>query len=77
VLAVWMGLYPTPFLDRLEMSVRHIVGRVNPQYEAKYVADCDTKPPTPEQIAASTNTAAKFLSVMPCDTNGNPLPEKR
>jgi NADH-quinone oxidoreductase subunit M len=74
ILAVWMGLYPAPFLRRLEMSVRHIVGRVNPQYEAKYAADCDTKPPTAEAIAASNNAAAKFLSLMPCDVNGNPLP---
>src|SRR5579862_8065092 len=69
VLAVWMGLYPAPFLRRLEMSVRHIVGRVSPEYEAKYVADCDTAPPTAEQIAASTNPAAKFLSTMPCDAS--------
>jgi hypothetical protein len=73
ILAVWMGLYPTPFLTRLEMSVRHIVGRVSPQYEAKYVADCDTKPPTPDVIAASANPAAKFLALMPCDAKGNPL----
>src|SRR5471032_1902609 len=74
VLAVWMGLYPAPFLTRLESSVRHIIGRVSPQYEAKYLADCDTKPPTPEMVAASANPAARFLSTMPCDVNGNPLP---
>src|SRR3954467_9354100 len=34
VLAVWMGIYPTPFLRRLESSVNHIVVRVNPQYAA-------------------------------------------
>src|SRR5205809_3058348 len=32
VLAVWMGIYPTPFLRRLESSVRHVVERVSPQY---------------------------------------------
>src|SRR5215813_14143943 len=32
VLAVWMGLYPSPFLRRLETSVQHVVARVNPQY---------------------------------------------
>jgi NADH-quinone oxidoreductase subunit M len=32
VLAVWIGLYPKPFLDRLDMSVRHVIERVNPQY---------------------------------------------
>src|SRR2546427_5184545 len=32
ILAVWMGLYPAPFLRRLETSVQHIVARVNTQY---------------------------------------------
>jgi NADH-quinone oxidoreductase subunit M len=76
-LAVWIGLYPTPFLKRLETSVQHIVLRVSPQsdqYAAKY-AECRT---TPEALAASNNPAAKFLTSVPCDANGNPLPaEKR
>ena len=52
---------------------QQIIMRVNPQYAAKY-AECNTAPPTAEQIAASSNGAAKFLSSMPCDINGNPLP---
>src|SRR5258707_9926915 len=39
VLAVWMGIYPTPFLRRLETSVQHIILRGSPQYAAKY-AEC-------------------------------------
>src|ERR1700733_11844924 len=74
ILAVWMGVYPAPFLRRIETSVEHIILRVSPQYEAKSLADCDTKPPTPEVVAASANPAAKFLATMPCDVNGNPLP---
>ena len=35
VLAVWMGLYPAPFLRRLETSVQHIIARVSPQYAAQ------------------------------------------
>src|SRR4029434_2110287 len=73
ILAVWMGIYPAPFLRRLETSVQHIMARVSPQYAAKY-AECNTAPPTAEAIAASSNPAAKFLSTMPCDINGNPLP---
>jgi NADH-quinone oxidoreductase subunit M len=72
VLAVWMGIYPAPFLRRLETSVQHIIMRVSPQYAAKY-AECNPTP-TPAAVAASTNPAAKFLSAMPCDVNGNPLP---
>ncbi len=34
VLAVWMGLYPSPFLRRLDTSVQHIIARVSPQYSA-------------------------------------------
>jgi NADH-quinone oxidoreductase subunit M len=73
ILAVWMGIYPAPFLRRLETSVQHIMARVNPQYTAKY-AECNSAAPTAEMVAASTNPAAKFLSTMPCDVNGNPLP---
>jgi NADH-quinone oxidoreductase subunit M len=32
VLAVWIGLYPKPFLDRLDTSVQRVVARVSPQY---------------------------------------------
>jgi NADH-quinone oxidoreductase subunit M len=34
VLAVWIGLYPAPFLRRLETSVQHVIARVSPQYAA-------------------------------------------
>src|SRR4249919_1501057 len=73
VLAVWRGIYPAPFLRRLETSVEQIILRVSPQYAAKY-AECNPTP-TAEAIAASNNpAAARFLSSMPCDINGNPLP---
>jgi NADH-quinone oxidoreductase subunit M len=32
ILAVWIGLYPTPFLTRLDTSVAKVVARVSPQY---------------------------------------------
>ena len=32
ILAVWIGLYPAPFLNRLTSSVTRVVARVNPQY---------------------------------------------
>src|SRR5690349_1161756 len=62
ILAVWMGLYPSPFLRRLDPSVQHVIARVSPQYAQKSAADCTTSPPRPEAIAASSNPAAKFLS---------------
>jgi NADH-quinone oxidoreductase subunit M len=70
VLAVWMGLYPSPFLERLDPSVQHVIARVSPQYAAaqnKNAADCTTSPPSAGQVAASTNPAAKFLAALPCN----------
>jgi len=32
ILAVWIGLYPKPFLDRIKTSVDRVVARVDPQY---------------------------------------------
>jgi NADH-quinone oxidoreductase subunit M len=32
VLAVWIGLYPKPILDRLDTSVQRVIARVSPQY---------------------------------------------
>src|SRR5881296_4458412 len=37
VLAVWIGIYPSPFLRRLETSVNRVVVRVSPQYAQAYV----------------------------------------
>src|SRR5882762_8706336 len=71
VLAVWIGIYPSPFLRRIESSVQHIIVRVSPQYAAKY-AECNPTP-TPEAVAASSNPAARFLAGLPCDANGNPI----
>ncbi|HEV3215967.1 MAG TPA: NADH-quinone oxidoreductase subunit M [Vicinamibacterales bacterium] len=35
ILAVWIGLYPAPFLRRLETSVNRVVARVNPDYRSQ------------------------------------------
>jgi NADH-quinone oxidoreductase subunit M len=77
ILAVWMGLYPTPFLRRLDGSVQHIIARVSPQYIQKNAAvDCGTSPATPAAAAAltaSNNAAAPFLASVPCGPDGKPL----
>ncbi len=77
ILAVWIGLYPAPFLRRLETSVQHVVSRVNPQYAAKTAADCTT-PASPVAVvaAASPNPAAKFLEAAPCATGSRPTSER-
>src|SRR5262249_10569917 len=66
LLAVWIGLYPTPFLTRLNTSVLHVMERVNRQYAAK-MAECGAPAPTPSAAAAAENPALKFLATVPCE----------
>ena len=68
VLAVWMGLYPSPFLRRLESSVNHIMVRVNSQYASA----CGGGAPTAAAVADSSNVA-RFLTAAPCGPDGKPL----
>jgi len=62
ILAFWIGLYPTPFLERLETSVNAVVARVNPSAlpaMAGATPDCDTPGVvTPAPVAASAATGA-------------------
>jgi NADH-quinone oxidoreductase subunit M len=67
ILAVWIGLYPAPFLRRLETSVAHVINRVNPQYAQAYALalDCGGGPlasmapaSAPAAVAANTPAAA-------------------
>jgi NADH-quinone oxidoreductase subunit M len=70
VLAVWMGIYPSPFLRRLESSVNHIVTRVNSQYASV----CGGGAPTAAAVE-DPNNVAKFLAAAPCGPDGKPLPQ--
>ena len=69
-----MGLYPKPFLDRINTSVQHIVARVNPDYPERNAsaAACGSGAPVPVAVVAA-NSGAKFLASTPCDANGKPL----
>ena len=49
VLAVWMGIYPAPFLRRLETSVQHIIAAGQPAVRRRKYAECNTAPPTPRR----------------------------
>jgi len=68
ILAVWMGLYPSPFLRRLESSVNHIMVRVNSQYASA----CGGGAPSAAAVADSSNVA-RFLAAGPCGPDGKPL----
>jgi NADH-quinone oxidoreductase subunit M len=81
ILAVWIGIYPKPFLDRLNTSVNRVVARVSPQYSNVAAADCATPVPAASATAAASadpqlvarNSAAQFLSALPCGPDGKPL----
>src|SRR5438874_546533 len=73
VLAVWIGLYPTPFLVRLDKSVQNVVARVNPTYAQKMAADCGAPARPPTAAVAAANPASKFPASVPCDSAGRPL----
>jgi NADH-quinone oxidoreductase subunit M len=76
ILAVWMGLYPKPFLDRIDTSVQHVIARVSPDYSDRTAkaADCGSTAPVAANSVAANSGAAKFLASAPCDANGRPLP---
>jgi NADH-quinone oxidoreductase subunit M len=77
VLAVWIGLYPSPILTRLKPSVLHVLTRVNPQMAAKVAADCGAPASAPTAAAVAANPALKFMATVPCDAQGRPLTGSR
>ncbi len=58
VLAFWIGLYPAPFIRRLETSVNRVVARVNPEYRAQPPAAAEA---APAPAAAAGGSAAPSL----------------
>jgi len=68
VLAVWMGLYPAPFLRRLESSVNHIVVRVNSQYASA----CSGGAAATVAVADAKNVG-RLLAAVQCGPDGKPL----
>jgi NADH-quinone oxidoreductase subunit M len=59
ILAVWIGLYPSPFLRRLDTSVSRVIARVSPQYAQQAAADCITPPASAEATAGTPVAAAQ------------------
>ncbi len=75
ILAVWIGLYPSPFLERLETSVDRVIARVNPLYPETARADCGTtrtmrvtsaEPRTARLSAGGVGIRAGVLDATPC-----------
>ena len=82
ILAVWIGLYPAPFLNRLTTSVDRVVARVNAVYAPKNAqagaagaantaADCGQTGATGTQVAASANP---LVAAAPCGDGATTTP---
>jgi NADH-quinone oxidoreductase subunit M len=71
-LAFWIGLYPTPFLVRLDTSVARVIARVNPgamPANAQAAPDCATPgvaTPAPAGIAADGTLGGAPFIEPPC-----------
>jgi NADH-quinone oxidoreductase subunit M len=78
VLAFWIGLYPSPFLRRIETSVAHVMARVSPEYGQRNAlfAPC----PTVEELramsermksgaVATTGSGQPSFVLPPCEPN--------
>jgi len=68
-LALWIGLYPAPFLRRLDTSVARVVARVTPAArpaQAAKAPDCDRPAPVETTMAA-------FVEA-PCADGATPAP---
>jgi NADH-quinone oxidoreductase subunit M len=70
ILAVWIGLYPSPVLRRLEPTVKQVVARVNPAYAPGASADCGQPAATAAGAAAPKTGMAAFVDAEPCDDHG-------
>jgi NADH-quinone oxidoreductase subunit M len=66
VLAFWIGLYPSPFLNRLETSVNRVIARVNTSYPQNAAADCPPGTEAGTARVAEAGGAAGFVTP-PCE----------
>ncbi len=55
ILAVWIGLYPKPFIDRLQSSVDRVVVRIDPQYRPVVAGNRNPEPRTPNPELRTQN----------------------
>ncbi len=66
ILAFWIGIYPKPFLERLDRSVANVIARVNTAYpQNASLTDCGAGQPVAADAAGTTAPAGTFL-MAPC-----------
>jgi NADH-quinone oxidoreductase subunit M len=87
ILAVWIGLYPAPFLDRLTTSVDRVIVRVNSSYAPKNAqaisgtakaADCDPAQTGTAATALASAAQAEnpFAAIAPCADGAAQAPQQ-
>ncbi|MBI2219594.1 MAG: NADH-quinone oxidoreductase subunit M [Acidobacteria bacterium] len=71
VLAFWIGLYPSPFIRRLDTSVAHVIARVSPEYGQRNALfePC----PTTEELQAAARKIAGAPAFAPGASAGGPV----
>ena len=69
-LAVWIGLYPAPFLARLEPTMARVITRLDPGYAPAFakVPGCGA----PGSTAPAPSAPPGFTAMAPCDDPSRP-----
>jgi NADH-quinone oxidoreductase subunit M len=73
ILALWIGIYPTPFLRFLEPTVKNVMMRVNPPYAATATPAVVTPAAATPAKDCADNTPTTPFALAPCgDTEATP-----
>jgi hypothetical protein len=70
VLAVWIGIYPAPFINRLNSSVNRVMARVNPAYAPQNANTTDCISGTGQVVAGGQGGSGSSFVQPPCETPG-------
>ena len=65
ILAVWIGLYPSPFLRRVTTSVDRVMARVNTTYPRNAMRDCASGQMASLRTGGSSSNP---FATPPCDS---------
>jgi NADH-quinone oxidoreductase subunit M len=68
VLAVWIGIYPAPFINRLTTSVNRVMARVNPAYAPQNANTADCISGTGQMVAGGQGGSGSPFVQPPCET---------
>ena len=76
ILAFWIGLYPAPFLRRLETSVDHVMMRVNDEYIPRTALmtcpDGSSEPAVASRMASAEGRSASPFLMAACEEASQP-----